>query len=101
MPDVDVAAYRLAVVADGRARPVPYERLASGRDQMRAVLDCTGGWYAEQEWRGVRLDRLLTTVLGAADREAGRSVDVVSVTGYRRRLPRYGLWLPGGAASGG
>ena len=55
-------------------------------DRVRAVLDCTGGWYAEQDWGGVRLDRLLADVLGP-DLPADGSVDVVSVTGFRRRLP--------------
>ncbi|MGH3565943.1 MAG: molybdopterin-dependent oxidoreductase [Pseudonocardia sp.] len=49
----------------------------------RAVLDCTGGWWAEQEWQGVPLAAL---GLGLAD-GAAASVDVVSVTGYRRRFP--------------
>jgi DMSO/TMAO reductase YedYZ molybdopterin-dependent catalytic subunit len=54
------------------------------------VLDCTGGWYAEQEWEGIRLDRLLGPV-GTA-----RSVLVRSVTGYSRRFPVSDvdrLWL--------
>ena len=46
---------------------------------VRALLDSTGGWYAEQEWAGVPL-----TALGLP---AGATVDVVSATGYRRRLP--------------
>ena len=25
---------------------------------VRAILDCTGGWYAEQEWSGVALTDL-------------------------------------------
>ncbi|SDD11000.1 Oxidoreductase molybdopterin binding domain-containing protein [Geodermatophilus telluris] len=52
-------------------------------DRVTAVLDCTGGWYAEQQWRGVRLDRLLAGL----DLPDGGSVDVVAVSGYRRRLP--------------
>ena len=53
----------------------------AGRPQrtVRAVLDCTGGWYTEQDWRGVPL-----TELGLPP---GRSIDVVSATGYRRRFP--------------
>ncbi len=51
-------------------------------DEVDAVLDCTGGWYAAQRWSGVRLDRLLGEPPPGA-----RSVDVVSVTGYRRRFP--------------
>jgi DMSO/TMAO reductase YedYZ molybdopterin-dependent catalytic subunit len=50
-------------------------------DAVRATLDCTGGWYAEQDWAGIRLDRLLP-----AD-PAARSVVVGSSTGYRRRFP--------------
>lgn len=52
-----------------------------GVDEVTAVLDCTGGWYAEQVWSGTRLDRLL------GELPAQASIDVVSVTGYRRRFP--------------
>ena len=55
-------------------------------DRIRAALDCTGGWYAIQDWTGVRLDRLLAEVAGTDLPEDG-SVDVISRTGYRRRLP--------------
>jgi DMSO/TMAO reductase YedYZ molybdopterin-dependent catalytic subunit len=64
--------------------------LAPG-DRVSAVLDCTGGWYAEQEWEGVRLDRLL-----CAPPPEARSVVVRSVTGYARRFPLRDLprlWL--------
>jgi len=75
-----VAAGPAAVtIADGRGRrSVPVAEL--GGDEVEAVLDCTGGWYARQRWSGTRLDRLV---------QAGpdvRSVVVVSVTGYRRRF---------------
>jgi len=46
---------------------------------VRAVLDCTGGWYTDQEWGGVSV--------AALGLPAGASVDVVSATGYRRRFP--------------
>jgi DMSO/TMAO reductase YedYZ molybdopterin-dependent catalytic subunit len=84
VPDIDPAGYRLQVVAAGRSADV---RLAGmdAADSVRAVLDCTGGWYAAQDWRGVWLDRLLESEVGSLSR--GRSVDVISVTGYRRRLP--------------
>ncbi|GAA3245074.1 hypothetical protein GCM10017691_51890 [Pseudonocardia petroleophila] len=49
---------------------------------VRAVLDCTGGWYSEQEWRGVPV-----SALGLP---ASASIDVVSATGYRRRFPASG-----------
>jgi hypothetical protein len=80
VPSVDVENSRLEIIVAGQAHSVSYADLAAGTDTVRAVLDCTGGWWAVQEWRGVRLDRLLPA-------GSGRSVEVVSVTGYRRRLP--------------
>jgi DMSO/TMAO reductase YedYZ molybdopterin-dependent catalytic subunit len=50
---------------------------------VRAVIDCTGGWWAEEEWRGVRL-----ADLGLSRASA---LDVVSATCYRRRLPASGV----------
>ena len=58
-------------------------------ETVTAVLDCTSEWWSEQEWRGVRLDRLLEP--GDA-----RSVQVRSATGYALRLPARDLdklWL--------
>jgi hypothetical protein len=75
----------LDVVAGDRRVRVRVTDLDRG-DRARAVLDCTGGWYAEQEWDGVRLDRLLADVVGT-DLPPEGSVDVVSVSGFRRRLP--------------
>lgn len=89
--DVDAAAWRLRV--GGRELGLAELGLAELRrhdDRVRAVLDCTNGWYAAQDWRGVRLDRLL----GPAS--AGRSVRVTSATGYARTLPLRdvpNLWL--------
>ena len=79
------AAPTLELVTDGRRVRVAVADLDRG-DAVRAVLDCTGGWYAVQDWRGVRLDRLLAEHLGRELPTDG-SVDVVSVTGFRRRLP--------------
>jgi len=81
LPVVDQATWRLEVVDATGARHVAYRDLAAGTDTVRAVLDCTGGWYAAQTWQGTRLDRLLPRL------DAAQSIDVVSVTGYRRRLP--------------
>jgi DMSO/TMAO reductase YedYZ molybdopterin-dependent catalytic subunit len=49
-------------------------------DELVATLDCTGGFYSEQRWQGVRIERLLerTDV-----RSSARHLRVVSVTGYR------------------
>lgn len=78
VPTVDRESWLLTVGSTA----VPYAELSAGHDTVRAVLDCTGGWYAEQEWQGVRMDRLIGTMPSGT-----RSIDVVSVTGYRRRLP--------------
>src|SRR5438105_3535400 len=37
------------------AREWSYAELATHDDRVTAVLDCTGGWYSEQEWEGVWL----------------------------------------------
>ena len=49
-------------------------------DELVATLDCTGGFYSTQRWRGVRLGRLLDEA-GAAPE--ARHVRVISRTGYR------------------
>jgi hypothetical protein len=77
VPSLDRESWQLAV---GTAT-VAYADLAAGEDEVRAVLDCTSGWYAEQVWRGLRINR----VLGAVPPQT-RSIEVVSVTGYRRRF---------------
>ena len=69
----------LTLVVGGRA----YDVDVSDREEVDAVLDCTGGWYAAQRWRGVWVSGLLPAELPAD----ARSIDVVSVTGYRRRFP--------------
>lgn len=59
-----------------------------GLEELDAVLDCTSGWYSEQRWAGVRLDRLVPA--GAT------SMRVISITGYGRRFPAtdlHRLWL--------
>lgn len=81
----DQSSDGLVIVAGGRRLRVSVADLDRG-DEVRAVLDCTGGWYAEQDWAGIRLDRLLAEVARDGLPEDG-SVDVVSRTGYRRRLP--------------
>ncbi len=57
----------------------PVDLAALPRRSVRAVLDCTGGWYSEQEWQGVPVSALGLPVAA--------SIEVVSVTGYRRRFP--------------
>jgi DMSO/TMAO reductase YedYZ molybdopterin-dependent catalytic subunit len=53
-------------------------------EEEDAQLDCTGGFYTAQRWRGVRVAQLLDA---AVARPEGRFVRFVSVTGYRWSLP--------------
>jgi len=81
VPDVTADAWRLSIV-DGAGRyELTLDQLATSGTTIRATLDCTSGWYAEQEWTGVPLTALLRDVRG------GRSVLVHSVTGYQVRFP--------------
>jgi hypothetical protein len=57
--------------------------LTSHSVAIRARLDCTSGWYTEAEWTGVSLADLLPAV----QLDAAASIEVVSMTGYRRRFP--------------
>ena len=75
----------ITVGVGGQQVRIPIGDLDRG-DRVRAVLDCTGGWYAAQDWAGVRLDRLLREVTDEKLPHDG-SIDVISRTGYRRRLP--------------
>ncbi len=61
-----------------------YEGLLDTEDELRATLDCTGGWYTTQDWRGVSVDRLLNVVDPDSDADW---VSFQSVTGYRFSLP--------------
>jgi DMSO/TMAO reductase YedYZ molybdopterin-dependent catalytic subunit len=77
-PQVEIAGWGLHVAG----RVWTYDELSAFTDRVTAVLDCTGGWYSEQSWEGVWLERLLPA---AATNSS--SVNVRSVTGYNRRFP--------------
>jgi len=86
---LDPAGFRLAI---GGLVATPVElSLAevaraggSAPHEVEATLDCTGGFYSTQRWRGVRLDR----VLERARPDAGAThVRVISHTGYRWSFP--------------
>lgn len=53
----------------------------AGRDELVATLDCTGGFYSTQRWRGVLLSRIVDQA--TPDHGRARHVSVVSRTGYR------------------
>jgi DMSO/TMAO reductase YedYZ molybdopterin-dependent catalytic subunit len=77
VPEVDLGTWRLSVVTPGGVRQLSWADL-SGADEVRAVLDCTGGWWSEVAWGGTLLSRWVP---------AGATVLVTSTTGYARRVP--------------
>jgi hypothetical protein len=79
VPDLDPGRHRILVAGVALAAD-ELDRL--GRP-VTARLDCTSGWYADATWTGVRLDALLA----AAALQSAGSIEVRSVTGYRRRFP--------------
>ena len=80
VPTIDRASWRLTVTSAAGSREWSLTELSRWSDRQVAVLDCTGGWWTQQEWSGVRLTRLLPG-------STAGSVKVVSATGYFRRLP--------------
>ena len=72
--------YRLAVAGRVR-RPLAVTAAELDRgDVLTATLDCTGGFFSTQHWRGVSLGRLLDEA--GVEPGAGH-VRVISRTGYR------------------
>ena len=80
-PAVDPASWRLVVAGAGGRREWRLDELAAFDDRSDATLDCTGGFFSQQSWSGVRLDRLVP------DPGAAVSFEVRSATGYARRFP--------------
>ena len=80
-PEIRPDDWSLVVRTPNGTSTLSYDELAGFSDRVRATIDCTGGWFATQDWTGVRLNRLLE-----AD-DAVRSFVVVSATGYGRRFP--------------
>jgi hypothetical protein len=77
VPTLDAATWTLTIAGS----TLTYEQLADFSDRVTAVIDCTGGWYSEQEWEGVWLSRILPAAAARAS-----SLNVRSVTGYSRRF---------------
>jgi hypothetical protein len=82
---IDALAWRLEI-AGGVARPLSlrYPDLLARQHELDATLDCTGGFYSTQRWRGALVGDLLDRA-GVVP-EAGW-VSFVSITGYRWSLP--------------
>ncbi|MBM3933955.1 MAG: sulfite oxidase [SAR202 cluster bacterium] len=82
-PSIDADRWRLAV-----SGAVRHERSLGYADispdvTLTATIDCTGGWYSTQEWRGMPVSRILDA---ASPLPSARSVTFTSATGYYRRF---------------
>ena len=86
-PRVDLQSWRFSVHGTVQTpRTFSYNQLLElAEDEITAVLDCTGGWYSEQVWRGIRVERLLER---AGMTGAAASMTFQSLTGYKRRFAR-------------
>jgi DMSO/TMAO reductase YedYZ molybdopterin-dependent catalytic subunit len=80
-PHIDPDTWRLVLAdADGE-RELSLNDLARFDVRVRAILDCTGGWYAAQDWAGAPVSALVR------DTGDAQSLHVRSVTGYWIRFP--------------
>lgn len=84
-PQVALADWRLLIAgAVAQSRSLTYDDImANSTQEIAAIIDCTGGWYSEQQWRGVWVSDLLAQT-GTLDEAA--SVTFKSMTGYKRRF---------------
>ena len=80
-PRIDPAGWRLVVAGGDGVRELSLADLEAFDTRVRAVLDCTGGWYAEQDWVGAPVSALV------GSRGDARSLLVGSASGYWIRFP--------------
>ncbi len=77
---IELHSYRLRIRGlVARELALPFGQLVAS-DELIATLDCTGGFYSTQQWRGVRLGHVLEL---AGLQPDARHVSVAAVTGYR------------------
>ena len=82
---LSLASWRLRIEgAVATPRTLTYDEVVAAGDELVATLDCTGGFYSTQRWRGMRVGRLLAAVRPLPD---AAWVSFISVTGYRWTLP--------------
>ena len=81
VPSVEPDRWRLTIRDAQGHRELTLGQLTASATQVRATLDCTSGWYSQQDWTGVPLGQLLQRGPGT------QSVYVHSVTGYWVRIP--------------
>jgi len=82
---IDPIAWRIAIGgAVIRSVVLSYADLLMWGDEIEATLDCTGGFYSTQRWRGALIGHLLDVPGVLPD---ARWVSFVAITGYRWSLP--------------
>jgi DMSO/TMAO reductase YedYZ molybdopterin-dependent catalytic subunit len=82
---LDAQAWRLSLGgAITTPRDFTYDELVAAGDVLEATLDCTGGFYSTQHWRGISVGHLLDLADVHAD---ARYVSFISVTSYCWSLP--------------
>ena len=81
VPVVDAEGWRLTISDGNGTRKLTLSELSTRGARLQATLDCTSGWYSQQEWAGAPLATLVQR--GPED----RSVLVHSMTGYWVRFP--------------
>ena len=82
---IDAQAWTLSLGgAVTMPRDFSYDELVRASDGLEATLDCTGGFYSTQRWRGIRVGRLLDQAALSPD---ARYVSFISITSYRWSLP--------------
>jgi DMSO/TMAO reductase YedYZ molybdopterin-dependent catalytic subunit len=85
IPKVDLDSWQLVVRWPGGGQMWSYaDLLDAADDEVQAIIDCTGGWWSEQVWRGCSLAAVLAEVQPL---EGAREAAVLSVTGHRMVLP--------------
>jgi DMSO/TMAO reductase YedYZ molybdopterin-dependent catalytic subunit len=82
---VEISRWRLRITgAVAHPYTLRYDDLQQFADELEATLDCTGGFFSTQRWRGAMIGRLLDRAEPLA---GARWVSFVSVTGYRWSIP--------------
>ncbi len=84
-PPAEITSWKLSIAGTvDTPLSFSYDQLrARATDTVTATLDCTGGWYTTQSWRGVALGKLLDETTPHPD---SQSVTIRATSGYQRRF---------------
>lgn len=85
VPAVDPARWRLQIAGAVRSPgSVAYADLLADPRELDAILDCTGGWWSEQRWRGADV---LDLIRSRGLDERVTKATITSVTGHAWTFP--------------